>query len=184
MLVKIGRRQEKRFGAIFTCLNSRAIHIELAASLSTDSAVMAIRSFRGRRGDVRVMYSDNLLGAEAELKKALLALDGDRVTREFADVKPAPHFGGVWERLIKTVKKSLYNVLNEKVPKEETLQTLLVEMEFLVNIRPLTYVSSDPDDPESITPNHILLRPRKVVSTPPGRFHVDDEHLRRQLRIF
>jgi hypothetical protein len=64
MLVKIGRRQEKRFGAIFTCLNSRAIHIELAASLSTDSAIMAIR---GRRGDVKVMYSDNLRGAEAEL---------------------------------------------------------------------------------------------------------------------
>lgn len=59
MLVKIGRRQEKRWGALFTCLNSRAIHIELAASLSTDSAIMAIRRFRGRRGAVKVMYSDN-----------------------------------------------------------------------------------------------------------------------------
>jgi hypothetical protein len=58
------------------------------------------------------------------------------------------------------------------VPKEETLQTLKVEVEFLVNS--IQYVSSDPDDPESITPNHILLGPRSVQSTPPGRFHVDD----------
>jgi hypothetical protein len=69
----------------------------------------------------------------------------------------APHFGGVWERLIKTVKKALYAVLNEKVPKEDTLQTLLVEVEFLVYSRPVTNVSSDPEDPESITPNQILL---------------------------
>jgi hypothetical protein len=58
------------------------------------------------------------------------------------------------------------------VPKGETLQSLLVEVEFLVNSSP--YVSSDPDDPESITPNHIFLGPRSVESTPPGRFHVDD----------
>jgi hypothetical protein len=60
------------------------------------------------------------------------------------------------------VKKSLYAVFNEKVPKEETLQTLLVEVEFLVNSRTLTYVSSDPDDPESITLNQYLLGPRNI----------------------
>jgi hypothetical protein len=94
---------------------------------------MAVRRFRNKSGDVKVMYSDNcsnLRGAETKLKKGLLELDGDRLTREFAEVKSmwkfnppvAPHFGGVWERLITTVKKSLYSVLNEKVPKEETLQ--------------------------------------------------------------
>jgi hypothetical protein len=49
----LGRRQENRWGAIFTCLNSRAIHIKLAAPLSTDSAIMAVRRFRGRRGDFK-----------------------------------------------------------------------------------------------------------------------------------
>jgi hypothetical protein len=53
LLIKIGKRQEKRWCAIFTCLNSQTIHIELAASLSTDSAIMAVRRFRGRRGDVK-----------------------------------------------------------------------------------------------------------------------------------
>jgi hypothetical protein len=78
-------RQAKRWGVIFTCLNSRAIHIEIPASLSTDSAIMAIRRFRGRRGDFKIMYSDNgtiFRGSETELKKALLELDGDRLTRD------------------------------------------------------------------------------------------------------
>jgi hypothetical protein len=64
------------------------------------------------------------------------------------------------------------------VSKEETLQTLLVEVEFLVNNRPLTNESSDPD---SFTPHHILLEPRTVESTPPGRFLVDDEHILRSI---
>jgi hypothetical protein len=124
MLVKIGRRQEKR------CLNSTAGLFTLSSLhpflLSLLSAIMAIRRFRGRRDDVKVMYSDNgtnLRGAEAEMKKTILDLDGNRLTREFADVKmkwkfnlpAAPHFGGIWERLIKTVKK-LYADLNEKKP--------------------------------------------------------------------
>jgi hypothetical protein len=79
MLVKIGRVHEKLWDAIFTCLNSKAIHIELAASLSTDSVIMAIRHFRGRSGDVKALYpymDTNLRGA-----KALLDLNGDRLTR-------------------------------------------------------------------------------------------------------
>jgi hypothetical protein len=115
---------------------------------------MVIRRFCGRRGDVKARSSDNgtnLQGAETELKKVLLELDGDRLTREFAEVimkwkfnPPAsPHFVGVWERLIKTVKKPC---------------------------RHYWFKWSNPDDPESITPNHYLLGPRSIESTPPGRF--------------
>lgn len=71
-----------------------------------------------------------------------MELDGDRLTREFADIgmqwkfnpPAAPHWGGAWERLIQTVKKSLHAVLKEKVPKEEMLHTLLIEVEFLARI--------------------------------------------------
>jgi hypothetical protein len=90
----------------------------------------------------------------------------------------APHFGGVWERLIKNVKQALYAELEEKVPKEESLQTLLVEVKFIVKNRPLTYVFTDPNDDENITPNHVLVGARQTVVSP-GRFR-DDEYLRKQ----
>ncbi|GBP48986.1 hypothetical protein EVAR_35607_1 [Eumeta japonica] len=50
MSVTIGRRHEKRYGALFTCLTTRAVHIELAESLSSDSMILALRRFIARRG--------------------------------------------------------------------------------------------------------------------------------------
>ncbi|XP_070068035.1 uncharacterized protein [Drosophila takahashii] len=59
MLVSVGRRREKRWVVIFTCLTIRAVHLELANSLDTASCVMVIRNFINRRGSPREIYSDN-----------------------------------------------------------------------------------------------------------------------------
>ncbi|XP_049880427.1 uncharacterized protein LOC126376924 [Pectinophora gossypiella] len=167
MMVKIGRRREKRWGALFTCLTTRAIHVELAASLSTDSALMALRRMAARRGWPRVIYSDNATnfrGADHELKAAYrewapaLQQEGMLHRTEWRFIPPgAPNQGGAWERMVRSVKVALGAVLKEKAPPEEVLQTLLTEVEFSVNARPLTHVSVDPNDPEALTPNHFLL---------------------------
>jgi Family of unknown function (DUF5641) len=60
----------------------------------------------------------------------------------------------------------MLHVLRQRAPKEETLRTFLAEVEFLLNSRPLTFVSTDPNDPESITPNHLLLGKRELVLSP------------------
>ena len=76
--VKIGRRIEKRWGVIFTCMSIRAIHVEIANSLTTDSAIMFLRRFAGRRGTPAIIYSDNgknLKGMNRELFAALRSLD-------------------------------------------------------------------------------------------------------------
>lgn len=168
MEVTIRRRREKRWGVLFTCLTTRAIHLEIADRLNTDSAIMALQRMTARRGQPSVIYSDNgtnFRGAAEELKKAVSALNVARLvdnsanngTKWVFNPPSAPHMGGAWESMVKAVKKALYQAMNSEAPKEEVLRTLFAEAEHTVNSRPLTYVSSDPLDQEAITPNHILF---------------------------
>ena len=69
----------------------------------------------------------------------------------------APHFGGVWERLVRSCKKALYNVLGKQKLSEDKLRTVLCIVEQLINNRPITDVSSDVSDLEPLTPNHFLI---------------------------
>src|SRR5690348_9347462 len=100
--------------------------------------------------------------ADNELKKIVAQLDSSKIQSTLSPksihwhfIPPsAPHMGGSWERLVQSVKVALAAILRERAPREETLQTLLAEAEFTVNSRPLTCVSSDPDDAEGLTPNH------------------------------
>ena len=107
--VQRGRAVVKRYGALFTCLASRAVHIEVADSLETDSFINALRRFICRRGSVREIRFDrgtNFTGAEAELKKAIEEMDDQEIKAELLkenidwikNPACASNFGGVWER--------------------------------------------------------------------------------------
>lgn len=168
MYVVIGRRKEKRWGALFTCLSTRAIHLELAASLSTSSMIMALRRMASRRGSPRTLYSDNgtnFVGANNELREEMKKMrteDLERAAEEeglkWKFIPPgAPSMGGAWERMVRSVKTALTAVLRERNPPEEVLYTLLTEVEHTVNSRPLTHISADPGDEEALTPNHFLI---------------------------
>ena len=85
----------------------------------------------------------------------------------------APHMGGVWERLVRSCKKALDVFLQNQVLTDEVLLTAFAEVEWLVNSRPLTEVSSDVDDLEALTPNHFIIG-RGTLNLPPGVF-VDKE---------
>src|SRR5277367_5823106 len=144
LYVTVKRSIEKRYGALFVCMATRAIHIELASSLSTDSAIMAMRRMMSRRGFCEEIISDNgtnFRGASEELKKALQELDQERIKVELAvrgvdwrfNPPAAPHMGGSWERLVRSVKSTLKVILKEQHPREETLLTTLAEVENIVN---------------------------------------------------
>ncbi|XP_041970663.1 uncharacterized protein LOC121727052 [Aricia agestis] len=94
----------------------------------------------------------------------------------------SPHWGGAWERLIRTVKSSLKVVLNERTPREEVLLTLMAEVEQIVNGRPLTHVSVEPGSEEALTPNHFLLGSSSNLPVL-GEFDNSDLFLRKQWRI-
>ncbi|XP_026730254.1 uncharacterized protein LOC113495628 [Trichoplusia ni] len=168
MQVTIGRRVEKRWVALFTCLTTRAVHLELAPSLSASSMIMALRRMAARRGTPRTLFSDNgtnFVGANKELEAAAL-----KKGIKWKFIPPgSPNMGGAWERLVRTVKTALAVVLNERSPPEEVLHTLMTEVEHIVNSRPLTPVSMDPNDAESLTPNHFLLG-RSCGAMAPGEF--------------
>lgn len=192
MSVAVGRRHEKRYGVIFTCLTIRAVHIEIVHFISTDSLIMALRRMAARRGWPRHIMSDNgtnLRGADTELKRSLLELDNGALRDEAANnaaewsfIPPlSPHWGGAWERLIRSVKTSLRVILKERAPKDEVLSTLLLEVENIVNSRPLSHVSVEPDSEEALTPNHFLLGTPSSMPTL-GKFDNSDLYLRKQWR--
>ena len=190
MLISAGKKHEKRYGLIFTCMAVRAVHIELTNSLSTDSTLMAIRRFAARRGYPLEIWSDNgtgFIGAEKELRELLAQQDQRHLSTELLrhsvqwnNIPPlAPNMGGSWERLIRSVKVALSATLNQQFPKEEFLLTLLAEVEFIINSRPLTHVSVDPKDPISLTPNHFLLVGDREL---PNWDYEDQANIRKQWR--
>ena len=79
--------------------------------------------------------------------------------------KRAPWFGGFWERLIGLTKSTLKKILGRTHATLSSLQTIVVEVEALLNDHPLTYISCDLDDLEPITPSHLLYG-RRIVPLP------------------
>ncbi|XP_044174392.1 uncharacterized protein LOC122958023 [Acropora millepora] len=192
LLVKERRSTVKRYGCLFTCLVTRAVHLEIAHSLETDSFIMALRRMMARRGKPRNIYSDNgtnFVGAERELKECLDGMNQAKISdtlsqdriQWFFNPPSAPHFGGVWERLVKSAKKALKITLNGQLVNDETLLTLMAEVESLLNSRPLTHVSVDPKDLEAITPNHFLIG-RNSPNIPPDVFDERDLNSRKRWR--
>ena len=174
ILIKQGRRTRKspgsakRYGALFTCMTTRSVHLELAGDLSTDSFILALRRFRARRGNPKVIRSDNgtnFVGAERELREALQGLDQRRIKTELSshniewkfNPPVAPWMGGAMESMVKLTKRALRSAMKERVFTEEALHTMLLEVESTLNSRPLTSVSDDVNDFEALTPNHFLL---------------------------
>ena len=166
--VKQGRSVVKRYGCLFCCMTIRAVHLEMAYSMSTDSFISALRKFISRRGNVAHLYSDNgsnFIGAEKVLRESIQQwnqgqivqyLHQNEINWHFNPPK-ASHCGGAWERLVKSVKK----VLTSLAPKttvftDESLTTLFTEVEAIVNSRPLFPVSFVEDCERPLAPADLL----------------------------
>ncbi|XP_030609039.1 uncharacterized protein LOC115796760 [Archocentrus centrarchus] len=167
LLAKVGRRTEKRWGILFKCLTTRAVHLEVLPSLDCDSFLMALRRFVARRGKPAELYSDqgtNFRGGERELRDTFSSLCPDLqqqlATQQIAfhfNPPAAPHFGGAWEREIRSVKSALYTTLGAQTVSDEVLRTILIEIESILNSKPLGYVSADVADVDPVTPNYLLM---------------------------
>ena len=191
-LVKRGRSSVKKWGCIFTCLAIRAVHIELVDTMDTDSFINALRRFISRRGQPERIVSDNgtnFKAGDKELREALAGLDGNKIGHhlhrkgiEWTFNPPAAsHMGGVWERMIRSVRRIMKVLLKGQTVTHKVLETTLTEVEAILNSRPLTKLSLDPRDKEPLTPNHLLLL-RDSPNLSPGVFDRNDGYGRRRWR--
>eukprot|EP00117_Sycon_ciliatum_P011863 scpid57960/ scgid13154/ len=177
---------------IFTCLQSRAVHLEMATSLDTDTFMNAFMRMTSRRGIPIEVVSDNganFVGAAREMRELMDAMEED-VVRRAADkgIKwsfnppAAPHFGGAHEALIKSAKRAIYAVLAGAEVNDEELATVITGAEALVNSRPRTYQSADVRDLLPLTPNHFLYGQPGQPFVPKGA-DVTQHNLRQRWRV-
>jgi hypothetical protein len=163
-----GKQKIKRYLCLFTCLTSRAVHLEMAYSMDTDSFLNAFFRMVNRRGLPAEVLSDNgtnFIGAERELRELVNMLDKEKISNTAANkgikwqFNPplAPHFGGVHESLIKVAKRVIYGILCNADVRDEELVTAFTAAEALMNSRPLTYQSANILDDVPLTPNHFLI---------------------------
>ena len=162
-----GKKRAKRYLCLFTCLNTRAVHLEMSYNMDTDSFLNAFYRMVSRRGLPEKMVSDNggnFVGADNELKELVKCLDKEKIKSSTANkgiqwnFNPplAPHFGGAHESMIKSAKRAIYAILGNADINDEELHSAFVGAESLINSRPLTYQSSHPADDVPLTPNHFL----------------------------
>lgn len=195
-ITKKARKEQKRYGLIFTCLASRSVHIEMLEDLSTDAFINALRCFISLRGAVRQLHCDhgtNFVGARNEFKEALKQCDiktiesflTERQCEFIFNAPSASHAGGVWERQIRTVCSVLNATLCQYSGRldDSSLRTLFYEAMAIVNSRPLTVNGvNDPTSLEPLTPNHLLLMKSKIALPPPGNFEKEDVYATKRWR--
>ena len=179
--VKIGRNKTtKHYGVLFTCLNTRAVHLELATDCSTMEFIQVLRRFFAIRGYPSLMLSDNgtqLVGAESELAKMIQGWDVKKLKEYAADkrmewkfITPhAPHQNGCAESLVKSCKLALKQAMGDNLLTPFELHTVLLEVANLVNQRPIGRPTNDPDDGTYLCPNDLLLG-RASSHVPQGPF--------------
>jgi len=167
-------RQEKVYVCLFTCTATRAVHLELTRDIGVDTFLLALRRFVGRRGLPATIISDNAKTFKSSSKQVTKImrssevqsfLTSKRISWKFI-IERAPWWGGFYERLIQSVKRCLRKSLGRTILNFDQMNTLLVEIEGILNSRPLTYVEDDTGGVGyTLSPSHLIYG-RRITGNP------------------
>ncbi|XP_046801002.1 uncharacterized protein LOC124418488 [Lucilia cuprina] len=150
----------KGFACIFVCFATRAIHLEACSSLTSEAFLAAFARFIARRGLPKSVMSDN--GTNFIDITDKYAING----LEWKFIPPsAPHMGGLWEAGVKSFKIHFRKIAGAHKFNFEEFSTLLARIESVLNSRPISRMSEDPDDLQALTPSH-FLRSAPLVFAP------------------
>lgn len=179
----------KAWIAVFICLVTRAIHLELVSDATTQAFIAALRRMIARRGMVSEIISDNgsnFVGANNFIKNILSLLEKDE--KEIEDqcsikwkftTPAAPHQGGIYEAAVKSVKHHLTRIIGDTTLTFEEYATLLCQTEAYVNSRPLCPLNDDPTSLNALTPAHFLIGEAIVKMPEENLLEVPDNRLSR-----
>lgn len=180
---------KKVWVCLFTCLSVRAIHLEVVEDMTAEEFILCLRRFIARRGVPRQIISDNAKQfkvAKSTLNKAWSTMVMSSDVGEFSVrqgiqwkfiVELAPWMGGFYERLVGITKRALRKALGDNCLTEKQLETVVIEVETVVNTRPLVYVDDDINSSIVITPSHFLsLHSQSILPDFTGDFDSDPNY--------
>ena len=188
----------KVYVASFVCFSTKSMHLEMVSDLTSQSFIACLKRFLSRRGKVANIWSDNatnFVGADQEIKQlfqkflsqseqtAIISFcTSEQINWNFIPPR-APNFGGLWEASIKSFKFHLNRVTKGTVLTLEEFLTLIIQIEGILNSRPLTSLSDDPHDPQPLTPNHFLTGGPNVSLCEPSLSEIPDNYLTKWQQI-
>lgn len=165
-------KTEKAYIALFVCMATKAVHLELVSSLSTPAFLACLKRFISRRGLPSTIFSDhgtNFLGANNQIRELYSMLAPEETQNkiqnfatnhnmEWKFIPPhSPHWGGLWEAAIKSTKHHIKRLIGDRPLTFEEFATILSQIEAILNSRPLHPLSNDPSDFNCLTPGHFLI---------------------------
>ena len=162
----------KSYVVLFTCLTTCACHLELTPDLTAGSFLNSLKIFISRRGIPGTLVTDNA----KYFKKAQRILQwlfktvettnflAQKNIRWYYNLDRSPWMGGVFERIIQSIKRCLKKVLKTAVLSEDEIRTIITEIEATLNARPLTYVYSEQME-DILTPSHLIME-RRILNLP------------------
>ena len=149
-----------------------------------------LKRFVSRRGIPNKIYSDNaktFKGANNSLKKALNEISSSPSLANYFSSNSiewnfnapySPHLGGLFEAAIKSFKKHFRILTKSKTLTFREAETLTIQIEAVLNSRPLTPLTSNPNDLEALTPGHFIIG-RPITALPPylNEISKNDNHM-------